>query len=116
MNAGYEPIILFKRSIGSIMEDNPRGRIIGLTKDDDFGLSSTPLDSGDRILLFTDCITEALNSDEKQFGIDSFKIAILETADMDAEECADFLLLELEKWTGRKIFHDDCSLIVIDIK
>ena len=115
-NAGHEPVLILKRNRKIINEDNPRGRIIGLSKDGNMELSSLDLESEDRIVLFTDCITEAFNSRHEQFGLESFKKAILETAEMDAEECADYLFNVVEMWTGRKKFDDDFSLIIVDMK
>ncbi len=116
-NAGHQPVIILKRTEGIIIEDNPQGRMIGLSIDNNIELSGFGLDAQDRIILFTDCITEAFNSNKEMFGIESFKKAIIKTIGMDTEECADYLLAALEDWTGEKgKFADDLSLIIVDIQ
>jgi len=116
-NAGHEPVIILKREQKIIIEDNPKGRMIGLTKNFEIGSSSIALESEDRIILFTDCITEAINEKDEMLGIESFKEAILETSGMSANESADFLYSAIEDWTGQnKKFKDDFSLIIIDMK
>ena len=116
-NAGHEPVIILRRKKGIVIEDNPRGRIVGLDKINNIELSDIAIDSGDRIILYTDCITEAFNSKREMLGLENFKKAILETIKMDANECADYILNLLEEWTDKKEkYDDDFSLIVVDIK
>ena len=116
-NAGHEPVIILKRNKRIIIEESPKGRIIGLTKDNDIELSDSEIESGDRIILFTDCIVEAYNDNKIMFGTDSFKNAIFNTIDMNTEESSDYLLNVLKEWIGKKEkFDDDFSLIIVDIK
>ncbi len=116
-NAGHEPVLVFKRNNNTLIEDNPKGRIMGWLKDDNIDQSVVALDPGDRIILFTDCITESFNSQRELFGLDSFKKLITDTGHLNPEDCADRFISDLENWTGKKgKFDDDFSLIVIDIQ
>src|SRR6202022_1895456 len=66
-NAGHNPPILV-RADGSIERLSTRGSALGrLFREDRHDGDSTPLRSGDRIVLFTDGASEARRGDE-QFG------------------------------------------------
>jgi len=115
-NTGHEPLLVLRRKSGNIMEDNPKGRIIGLSKENNIELSRIELEDEDRIILFTDCITEAFNSKNQMFGIESLKETILKTVEMGGEESADFILKTLSDWTGSDMkFNDDLTLIIADV-
>jgi serine phosphatase RsbU (regulator of sigma subunit) len=63
----------------------------------------TKLTPGDRILLFTDGVTEAENSRGEQFGEKELE-PILHRASLDQ------ILLRLAKFQGQQESQDDCTL------
>jgi serine phosphatase RsbU (regulator of sigma subunit) len=75
-----------------------------------------PLDPGDRVLLFTDGILEAMNSAREEFGKSRLK-KFLAASSSSASHLADALLLELRRWSGieaQSTHDDDITLLVLD--
>ncbi len=66
-NAGHCPPILI-RANGETARLETGGAVLGVFKDWPYQQGSVELGSGDRLLLFTDGITEAANTNQEQFG------------------------------------------------
>ena len=74
------------------------------------------LESGDRILLYTDAIIEVRNKADELFGEERFHRLIQDKQELSAAEFADFLLKHLSAWSEQDNgFEDDLTLIVIDV-
>jgi sigma-B regulation protein RsbU (phosphoserine phosphatase) len=71
--AGHEPIIV-AHSEQETEVISPDGFALGVVDSPDFGellqIQTTELHSGDRVLIFTDGLTEAMNSDGEEFGME----------------------------------------------
>jgi len=70
--AGHEPLVVAHAS-GETDVSSPNGFALGVVPSPDFGelleVEKIQLQSGDRILLFTDGLTEAMNEDGEEFGM-----------------------------------------------
>lgn len=80
-----------------------------------FESHSLQLESGDKLILFTDGITEALNKEQKQLGLITFQKYIKETAGMDAEETGNYILKKYHEYIIGEQISDDTTLIVFEI-
>ncbi len=124
-NAAHPPLLIHRRETGELLSFKPRGKLLGVVDDIACSSEEIPLRMGDRLVLYTDGITEALEagSDKKlkdveahMFGTEAFTAAIRSGAERPAGEFADHLLAELERWTGTNQFNDDVTLMVIDVE
>jgi sigma-B regulation protein RsbU (phosphoserine phosphatase) len=74
VSAGHEPALLHRAKDGSIEECRAKGMPVGIAEPEDFDFvmkeSQVKLEPGDSFIMFTDGITEAMNSKEVQFGRD----------------------------------------------
>ena len=67
MNAGHCPPIL-RHGDGSIESLAPTRPVLGLALDEHVSLGAAAVGSGDRLLLYTDGVTEAANDAGEEFG------------------------------------------------
>lgn len=71
-SAGHEPSLWQKHKDGSLSECRAKGMPVGIAEPEDFDTviqeTRFTLEPGDSFIMFTDGITEAMNSQEKQFG------------------------------------------------
>jgi sigma-B regulation protein RsbU (phosphoserine phosphatase) len=67
---------------------------------------------GDILLLYTDGLTEAMNKQQEQFGIERLQEFLRSSRSSPRETCSQ-LISELEKFAGAKTFQDDVSLVCI---
>lgn len=115
-SAGHPPLLVVKRRAGRIVPHKPAGRILGWFDDPAPALAEAGLESGDRIVLYTDGITEAFSPLDEEWGDDRFAAFLLETADRNVADCADALVTALRAWTGKAdAFDDDVTLVIVDV-
>src|SRR6202167_5718148 len=67
-SAGHWPPILFHKSGEGIPLRGAAGTPLGILPDWNYEEEAFPLSSGDRLVLYTDGLTEAMNSDQEEFG------------------------------------------------
>jgi phosphoserine phosphatase RsbU/P len=119
--AGHPPLLLAPRTNARGRESESReveanGLMLGLFPEAVYSSVEIPLDPGDRVLLFTDGILEAMNSAREEFGKSRLK-KFLAASSSSATHLADALLLELGRWSGaeaQRTHDDDITLLVLD--
>jgi serine phosphatase RsbU (regulator of sigma subunit) len=88
---------------------------IGLLADVEYGERTLALDAGDRLYLYTDGITEALNEDEEEFG----RARLIETLeagrDLAPGESLQEVVTRVQDWQGNELGMDDLSILVTEI-
>jgi sigma-B regulation protein RsbU (phosphoserine phosphatase) len=113
-SAGHCPPILFHRS-GEAVPLKEGGTPLGIFPDRKYEDAGLQLESGDRLVLYTDGLTEAMNSDEQEFGdlrlveLGSRNIALSASESLAAikEEVVSFC---------NGSFQDDFTLVVVAVK
>ena len=73
-----------------------------------------PLGPGDRLVFYTDGITEARNPDGEEYGEERLAAAALASRSAPVESMKDALLADVNAFTGGQ-FEDDATLIVVGI-
>lgn len=74
------------------------------------------LEKGQVLVLYTDGITEAANSDGEEFGRERLAKLILEGITLTAKEMIDFIRKGVQDFTDRKFLDDDGTLFIIKSK
>lgn len=114
---GHEPLLLLRREEARILEIMPKGKAIGWFKELVLEEAIEELKNGDRLILYTDCIIEELNSSGEMYGRKRFNELILSTSKLSPEEMVDEVYRELMEWGGGgDTFSDDFTLVVIDVR
>jgi sigma-B regulation protein RsbU (phosphoserine phosphatase) len=112
-NAGHNPPLLLRRD-GEILRLGEGGMVMGVFADAAFSQAELPLQPGDRLLFYTDGITEAPNADGEEFGEERLEAAGRTAPDRAAEAIKDYVLAQLAAFTGGS-FADDATLIVVEL-
>ena len=112
-NAGnVYPILVSQGTVRSIAAG---GAALGVFPEWKYENANLALQSGDRLLLVTDGITEAHGLDEVEFGEEKLAEAALKNSRRTAAEMSRLLLEEVSSFCGAR-FHDDATLLVIAAK
>jgi sigma-B regulation protein RsbU (phosphoserine phosphatase) len=111
-NAGHNPPILV-RADGSVWRPASDGMVLGIMDSNTYSQSEVPLRSGDRLVLFTDGITEAGSHEAREFGDDRLVELVVAHRHQSAAELLDSLFREVAAFTS--VFADDATLIAIAI-
>lgn len=117
-NAGHPAIYLWKWGAHTLKAIRPRGRLLGRFPNIDFATEKYSLEAGDKIIIYTDGITETMNKKGELFGEERLASFIEEYHHLLANDFVERLLLHVQNWSerGDKGFDDDLTLIVIDLK
>ena len=100
---GAEPVIL-----------ESRGSPIGLA-DDAYEERLVSLGAGDRLYLYSDGVSEAMDPAGKQFGDDRLLEAISRGRTNSLKECVASLIEEITRWRGSEKQKDDISILAVEV-
>ena len=98
----------------TIRLDNAPG--LGLLPGSSFACKEFHLSRGDRVILFTDGLEEALSENGEEFGIDRLKAAVHESRNERAENVPEFLLNKIHQFAGRAPRVDDQTCVVFQAR
>ena len=112
-NAGHNPPLVVHAD-GSTATLSEGGMVLGVFPDNAYEQGELPIASGDRVVFYTDGITEARNLDGEEFGEERLTAAALESRSLPVESMKEALLAAVNTFTGGK-FEDDATLIVVGI-
>jgi phosphoserine phosphatase RsbU/P len=113
-NAGHNPPLLVRKN-GSLERLSDGGTVLGVFPDTSYDQGEMPLEAGDRLLFYTDGITEARNAAGDEYGEEKLAAAALACRTDSAEIMKDALLADVNAFTGSH-FDDDATLIVVGIE
>lgn len=114
-NAGHLPPLVFRRSTGEFHELTSKGMLLGWLSHVQLEEKKFQLESGDRLILFTDGIVECMNPSREQFGDDRFLEFIRSHADQSPAEFSSSLIDELRRYSVSGRFEDDLTMVVFDV-
>lgn len=111
VNAGHNPPIVVHED-GSHDFLREGGGVLGVFPMQTFALGTHELASGDRILLYTDGVVEACNSEGEEFGEARILRLLLENRSASAEELQQIILDAAGEFC-RGNWSDDATLVVV---
>jgi len=115
--AGHDTAPLYRQD-GKIQWIKPPGLALGLDDGDVFSrvtkIHDIELNSGDCLLLYTDGVTEALNSAQDEYGSERMADSFLSSAQFGAARVSDSLHSDLDKFVAGYRQMDDITTIVIE--
>jgi serine phosphatase RsbU (regulator of sigma subunit) len=111
-SAGHDPSILV-RACGEVELLMPTGMPLGLMPDATYSVAETRLESGDTLVLYTDGITEAANSDEEMFERERLIEVCREHRKEPPEELAASIHSATDAFVAGHPYHDDRTLIIL---
>ena len=113
-NSGHNPPLLM-RSNGDCVRLNEGGSVLGGFHETSFDQQSIQLRSGDRLLLFTDGLTEAVNEYGEQFGEENLIQLLRNNKERSAEELKEILFCAAGEFCNQT-FDDDAALMVVAVE
>jgi len=116
--AGHCPLLLVRN--GKIKNIRPKGIGLGLNYGDQFRLSLEEIEldlaDNDMIVLYTDGITEAKNSEMEDFGETKFEKILLDNSGKSADEISNEVIKEISQFSKHSTQHDDITLVILKWK
>ncbi|MCR4845838.1 MAG: serine/threonine-protein phosphatase [Eubacterium sp.] len=115
-NAGHNyPLIMRKNSPCEFLSDS-HGLFLAGLDDTEYDKSEIRLSSGDRLLLYTDGVTEAHGQNKTIYGDDQLKKVLNETASEKGEIVLSRFLEDVNRFTEGIDQFDDITMTILTIK
>ena len=116
-NAGHPALFLWKNKVEILREIRPKGKFLGWFDSAGIESETCDIDHGDRIVIYTDGITETANVKGEVFGEELLEVFIRERRALPADRFLSELIDHVRDWSGKSLegFDDDLTVIVIDI-
>ncbi len=115
VNAGHNPPLLVRNS--EIIKLKKGGMILGVMQTIIPYISDVvPLQSKDTIVLFTDGITEAMNTKWEEYSDEKLEDLVMCNKDMDSKSLLDEIKLSVDTFTKGAEQSDDITCLVIKVK
>ena len=111
-SGGHLPMIVVKREITLV--DVKEGIPLGLFESP-FGEEKINFSKGDTFVLYTDGVTEAMNSKGEMFGQERLVELVKNNKSLTAEELTALIQHEVKKFEGKRKQHDDITVIVVRV-
>ncbi len=113
INAGHcEPYVLARD--GSYKRLETTGMPVGMLEATPFETAHVALSPGEKVILFSDGLTEAANAEGQFYEAERLRDCLLENAAKDARGLHDALVQSVEKFTGPTPPRDDITMLVIE--
>ncbi len=114
-NAGHtSPLVLQKRSRQALWL-KPTNAAIGLSEEYIPQPATLQLSTGDVVLLYTDGITEAMNPEREQFGMQRLADLVKENSDLAVQDLVSVIRRAISEFSAGKPLADDATMVVIRV-
>ncbi len=116
-NASHQKAMVLRKDEMNIEEWDTNGLFIGALTEaaSTYEDKQDILQYGDRVLLYTDGIVEAKNTQMESFGMERLKKIFLETSFGSLEAVKEKIIHEILDFTGEKEQFDDITFVIIEI-
>lgn len=112
-NAGHNPPMLLRRD-GTCVLLEKGGTVLGVFGDSQFEQGEVQLESGDRLLLYTDGITEVVNAAGEEFGEERLLAVLRANQKLSADTLQERIMATVTEFCGGD-FQDDATLLVLAV-
>jgi len=115
--AGHDAPLLYQQKSQTLAPLKTPGMVVGIDSGDVFDRLTTdvavPLERNDCILLYTDGITEALDNEGNEFGLERTIASVQSSAKEGAQAIVTRLIDDLRNFVGSTPQNDDITMIAI---
>ena len=111
-NAGHDkPFVLTRHN--NYEELGKGGVCLGFIPRFEYEHDTYTIESEEIVTIYSDGVTEAMNSDEEEFGLDRLRNIVRENKDNSAEEIMHTVLKEIERHVAGEEQMDDITLVIL---
>ncbi len=112
-SAGHLDPYVYRAATGKLEALSSWGFPLGVRRRDAFREHDVEFSPGDRLVLYSDGLIEAIDDDGEPFGFDRFEETIVSSGKMTADEMKKALLNAVRKFTRNRPPEDDQTLVVV---
>jgi len=113
VNCGHNPPLLFKPAAQQILQLTAAGLPLGIDADATYQQNIVSLEHGDILLMYTDGISEAIDVEEHQYGMDSIATVLNKNPQLNATQMIAALEDSVNSHCGLMPPSDDRTIVVL---
>lgn len=114
--AGHPPLLCWRNTRGELQRIQSNGLLLGVEPASEYPVCSVPFEPTDRVLLYTDGVTETENAAGEEFGNRQLERVVRNNRLQPASELSRQVLSEVQRWRPAAVNQqDDITLIVVDV-
>jgi serine phosphatase RsbU (regulator of sigma subunit) len=113
VNCGHNPALLFQAKTHDVVPMSSSCFPIGMFDSEACSITSANLSTGDTLVLYTDGVTEAENSQGEEFGIERLSTLIRRGHTLSADGLMNHILESVTDFSRDVGFDDDVTLLVV---
>ncbi len=113
-NAGHNPPLLVRQD-GACIQLDPNGPLLGIFPDACYEQAEVKLLAGDRLVLFTDGITEASDANAEEFGEERLIAQLRESSAATAADLCNEIMQRVTQFC-REDFADDATVLAVVVE
>ncbi len=115
VDAGHTKPLVYSSRLGATSELEGPNCPLGFTPFEVYQGGQLVLSRGDRIVFYSDGLTEATNASGDQWGLEAFKASFERSPHGSAKDCLEYILAEHQAFVHDPKESDDLSLIVVQV-
>ena len=119
--AGHPKLVRIDPAGNTVEEVSTRGMALGLTAENDAFRSmleevTLPLEKGDKYLIYTDGLVEAIDPDKNQYGFPRIREVLVRNRNGDPETIVGQLMEDNKRFTRGAPAYDDLTILALEVK
>jgi sigma-B regulation protein RsbU (phosphoserine phosphatase) len=118
-SAGHNPMLIWRSKTSSIEKVRPNGIALGFDKGPVFNRTvreqKVQLLPGDRVLMYTDGVVEAMNEEREEWSDEKLDEFMLQNAKLPSKEYVRLLVKALDDHKGGAEQHDDITIMTFRV-
>jgi len=111
-NAGHPPPLLLLSDGQRFFELEVTGIALGIMGGVDYQERQVTISPGDVMIMYTDGVTEALNHQIEQYGLERLRSTVLRARHLSAQGILDEILQDIARFCGGQAQFDDITMII----
>ncbi|MCB1139350.1 MAG: SpoIIE family protein phosphatase [Leptospiraceae bacterium] len=114
-SAGHPPLAFVSADRSGVDWIRPRGHLMAPLPFRGYRMVERELKPGDRLVLYTDGLSECRNPDGEFYNARRMAEALKE-APVGARNCTDYIIEDLRHWCRSNVFEDDVAVVVAECR
>jgi sigma-B regulation protein RsbU (phosphoserine phosphatase) len=111
-NSGHTPPLVSRKD-GTLARLDSTGPVAGIFAEAAYRSVTIRLAAGDRLVIFSDGVTESENVADEEFGEQRLRKVLLRGNTLTAEETCDAIVETLTAFRGSRPYNDDVTMLVV---
>jgi sigma-B regulation protein RsbU (phosphoserine phosphatase) len=113
VNAGHNPPIFYKKSKNEFSFLNPTGPALGIAPNARYRIGNINFEKDDVLILYTDGITEATDTNFSLYGEERLKKKVTELKDFEPKKICYGIMEDVQRFSASSTYADDKTVVVI---